>query len=340
MVNADDNILDIKIIDGVLNTGMIDSFLRKTNGRDSFGGLMTLISVDFYDHKTRTTTLTEGSRPYYDSQISFLNRMNPSYISHIQTNKMKLEIWLAEDGKKAILLGNADLSLAELVFNEGYGTEVQPVIQKSINVLPAPGIVGTISAQTASLGTLGIKMRLRKPIADLKRFHRDMNQVKDATFKAENQNLGNNQRIITIQVIKCRDLQTKTSDVSKIAPYFTYQFYTYDEKYSLTTRGQNPVYHDSQSYTMTMDDQSINYLNTQDLQIVFIDDEAPLTGIARGGQGAGDGVDDLIGIARVSLADLTKGVGIDGEFDIRGPDGDTRGKAVIKVTVVSAQVEN
>jgi hypothetical protein len=87
---------------------------------------------------------------------------------------------------------------------------------------------------------------------------------------------------------------------------------------------------------MTLDDETINYLNTQDLQIVFIDDEAPITGIARGGQAAGDGVDDLIGIARVSLADITKGVGIDGEFDIRGPDGDSRGKAQIKITVVSA----
>jgi hypothetical protein len=74
--------------------------------------------------------------------------------------------------------------------------------------------------------------------------------------------------------------------------------------------------------------------------VVFIDDEAPLTGISRGGQGDGDGVDDLIGIARVPLADIAKGVGIDGEFDIRGPDGDSRGKVVIKITVITAQTES
>lgn len=58
LTHKDDNILDIKIIDGVLNEGMIEAFLRRTSGIDSTRDLMTLVSVDFYDHKTRTTSLT------------------------------------------------------------------------------------------------------------------------------------------------------------------------------------------------------------------------------------------------------------------------------------------
>jgi hypothetical protein len=67
MAHRDDNYLDVKIIDGVLNQGMIDNFLRKSSGKDSYQEFMTMVSVDFYDHKTRTTTLTQGSRPYYDA---------------------------------------------------------------------------------------------------------------------------------------------------------------------------------------------------------------------------------------------------------------------------------
>ena len=171
-----------------------------------------------------------------------------------------MEVWLAENGKKAILLGSAELSLTDLIYNEGFGAEIQPVLQKQLNISPAAGITSTV-AQNTSLGSLGIKMRLRKPIADLKRFNRDMDEVKNATLKAENLNFKSNQKIVTIQVVKCKDLQTKSSDVTKIAPYFTYQFYTYDEKYSMTTRGPNPAYHDSQSYALTLDDQTINYLN-------------------------------------------------------------------------------
>jgi hypothetical protein len=71
-----------------------------------------------------------------------------------------------------------------------------------------------------------------------------MTEIKNAT-KAGSQNLANNQKIITISVLKCSNLQTVSSDVTKIAPYFTYQFFTYAEKYSLTTRGCNPIYQDS-----------------------------------------------------------------------------------------------
>ena len=118
-----------------------------------------------------------------------------------------MEVWLAENGKKAILLGTAELSLAELIFNEGYGTSIQPVIQKQLNISPAPGLTSNVSGGV-SLGSLGIKMRLRKPIADMKRFHRDMDEVKNATLKAENLNFKTNQKIVTIQVVKCKDLQT------------------------------------------------------------------------------------------------------------------------------------
>ena len=83
LTEKDDNILDLKIIDGFLNQGMIDKFLSRTSG-DSSHERQTLISVDFYDHKTRTTSLTHGSMPKYDSQISFLNRMNASYLNYLQ----------------------------------------------------------------------------------------------------------------------------------------------------------------------------------------------------------------------------------------------------------------
>jgi hypothetical protein len=72
--------------------------------------------------------------------------MNPSYLNYLQASKLKMEIWLAENGKKAILLGTAELLLTDLIHNEGYGTSVQPVIQKQLNIMPAPGISGTFSA--------------------------------------------------------------------------------------------------------------------------------------------------------------------------------------------------
>lgn len=334
MINKDDNILDLKIMDAVLNQGIINSFLGRTSGQVSPSDLMTMVAVDFYNHKTKTSQLTIGTKPIYDAQFSFENRMDGMYINYLQSKKMKIEIYLKGDSKHQ-LLGSSELAMTDLIFNEGFGTEIQPVVQKQINIIPAMGVTGNVSKNT-SLGSLGIKMRLRRPIADLKRFNRDMQDVKNATLKSENVNLNYNQKIVTIQVVKCKDLTTKHSEISKIAPFFNYQFYTFEEKNSLTSRGQNPDFHDSQVYSLTMNDETINYLNQNSLNVVFIDDEAPVTGIARGGQSAGAGVDDLIGIAKIPLADLTKGVGIDGEFDVRSPEGEVRGRTHIRITIQSA----
>ena len=46
----------------------------------------------------------------------------------------------------------------------------------------------------------------------------------------------------------------------------------------------------------------------------------------------------MIGTCKIPLQDLAKGVGIDGKFDIRGPNGEARGKAVIKITIMSSAI--
>ena len=58
---------------------------------------------------------------------------------------MIMEVWLAENGKKAILLGSAELSLTDLIYNEGFGAEIQPVLQKQLNISPAAGITSTVA---------------------------------------------------------------------------------------------------------------------------------------------------------------------------------------------------
>jgi hypothetical protein len=73
-----------------------------------------------------------------------------------------------------------------------------------------------------------------------------MNEIKTHAQQAiETANLANNQKIITISILKCSNLKTVSSAVTQIAPYFTYQFFTYEEKYSQALRGVNPVFNDS-----------------------------------------------------------------------------------------------
>lgn len=99
MINKDDNILDLKIMDAVLNQGIINSFLGRTSGQVSPSDLMTMVAVDFYNHKTKTSQLTIGTKPIYDAQFSFENRMDGMYINYLQSKRMKIEIYLKGDSK-------------------------------------------------------------------------------------------------------------------------------------------------------------------------------------------------------------------------------------------------
>ena len=50
----------------------------------------------------------------------------------------------------------------------------------------------------------------------------------------------------------------------------------------------------------------------------------------------GDEVDDLIGTCGIPLADLAKGIGINGDFDVRGLQNESRGKMTVEISIGNA----
>lgn len=198
------------------------------------------------------------------------------------------------------------------------------------------------NARPVSLGQLRVKLRLRKPIAEAMRYHRDMGEVReaarDASATGDKQGpAGPRQCIVTIQVDRGQDLKVGYGNVAQIAPFFYYQFFTFEEKYSHAATGCNPSFQDTQAYTMTFDDGTLRYLEAETLDIAFFDDNAPVAGVERGGQSTGQigqEVDDLIGISKIPLRDLAKRIGINGDFDILDARGQRAGKVVLKISIV------
>lgn len=43
----------------------------------------------------------------------------------------------------------------------------------------------------------------------------------------------------------CKEIKVKYSGLTKIAPFFYYQFYNFDERYSTTSTGENPIFEDT-----------------------------------------------------------------------------------------------
>jgi hypothetical protein len=82
--------------------------------------------------------------------------------------------------------------------------------------------------------------------------------------------------------VGCKDLAVKYGDVVNISPFFYYQFYDFDERYSPTSAGKNPIFEDTMSYEVLFDAKLVHYLQKEPLEVILFDDNAPITGLTRG----------------------------------------------------------
>jgi uncharacterized protein YkuJ len=93
------------------------------------------------------------------------------------------------------------------------------------------------------------KMRMRRPITEAMRFYREKNEIANLNtlgrLQEEGADYKSRKKLITFEVVGCKDLKVKYSELTKIAPFFYYHFYTFDERYSETHTGENPMFNDS-----------------------------------------------------------------------------------------------
>ena len=115
--------------------------------------------------------------------------------------------------------------------------------------------------------------------------------------------------IVTINVVQAMGLKSKSGgNLSKMAPFFQYEFYTFDEYYSKNGSGPDPRFGEVNSYNLPITDATLNYLENKKLQINIVDDNANLGGFGKGGQAAGDDteLDDLIGTCEIPLKKIAQ----------------------------------
>lgn len=51
--------------------------------------------MDFYNHETKTSELSEGFEPNYSTQFSFKNNVDDFYIGYIEKNYINVEFFLS-----------------------------------------------------------------------------------------------------------------------------------------------------------------------------------------------------------------------------------------------------
>jgi hypothetical protein len=136
---------------------------------------------------------------------------------------MKLDIYISKNNA-AVHLGYAEIFLKDLIERE---TAVQdasfktPIIQKTVRILSAKNVQG---GQDTIIGSLKFKMRMRRPVGESVRYFREKNEVENmkAFSRTGTDTMQSRRKLVTVQIVGCKDLQVKYGDVANISPFFYY----------------------------------------------------------------------------------------------------------------------
>jgi hypothetical protein len=66
-------------------------------------------------------------------------------------------------------------------------------------------------------------------------------------------------KLVTISIVAAHGLRTAYSDTVNMSPFFFYQFYTFDDRYSANSVGASPNFNDTYSYEVLVDSKAIQY---------------------------------------------------------------------------------
>lgn len=101
-----------------------------------------------------------------------------------------------------------------------------------------------------------------------------------------------------------------------MSPFFFYQFYTFDDRYSSNSIGTSPKFNDTFSYEVLVDAKAIQYFQKETLDVILFDDNAPIAGVGLD-QNQNNQNDDMIGMAKIPLSNLATGCSMHDRYPIK-----------------------
>ena len=117
-IGTDENILDFKVEDADWDAQAIASVPSVQMTVDEIERkFISVVTVDFYNHSTETTQMSEGLRSNYQTQFSFVNKVDSFYVNFLKKNSLKMDIYVSKNNA-AVQVGRAEVLLKELIESE------------------------------------------------------------------------------------------------------------------------------------------------------------------------------------------------------------------------------
>jgi hypothetical protein len=341
-----DNCLDIYLGEAIFEEGLE----RELGFR--VANMMSFCSVDFYLHEPQLSNLCSGSKPIYNIQISFNVIIDDNFLNYLECDYIVVDIYYVHDNVQTIF-GKGKIPLSQILEQENPTDHKLTNLHGGMLSRVVNNVCTVYYARDASImiGSIHYKMRMRKPILELIKWHKEKNQIireispiHDIMMKQVEKDLMavNNYtkgKVMGITVLLTKALGLKLAGPPrKLMPYIYYQFYKFDEHFTKTAFGTDPLFQDVKKYEVVYDNAFHEYVMYQNLEILVMDDSRQLEVEMKNNQNnnAVNLVDspeynDLIGIAKVPLKDLIINNLIQNNFPIYNQNGQYAGEIVINI---------
>jgi len=356
-IGLNENYLDLYVGEAIFEPGV------EKDLKVSLNNMMSFIAVDFYLHETLTSNLNSGIKPIYNLQMSFKVTIDENFIHYLESENILIDVYYIKDNIQTIF-GKAKISLFGILESENPNSEK---IKGAINLSNLTRVINNVSSiyyardQTLKIGTIHYKMRMRQPILEVIKWYREKNQmlreispIHDVTMKRVEKEIANLDNFytkgkimsVTILITKCINLKI-SGPPRKIMPYIYYQFYKFDDHYSKTMNGPDPLYQDVQKFDVVYDKTFHNYIEKENLEIMILDDSRALEVEMRQDENKNNLVnlvdqgefEDLIGTAKIPLQHLLINDLIQNSFTIYNKRGQAAGEIILNIFWEKVEVE-
>lgn len=319
-VAHNENILDLWIGEAEFYQSALEQTLR---GQVSvIANFLTFLTVDFYNMETQTTSLCESLKPKYNIHISFKVNVSDFFIKTLENGYIYLETHASK--------ADSHVSFARLQI------PLNVLLQRSSAVSDINTKTGVVEAMSTyisnfdgktSVGTQNYKMRMRYPLSEAMRWYREKEEIVELANPKQfaldtiySYSGPTKSRVLTISVFRCMGLKGQVYP-GNLRPFIYFQFFTEPESYSNLAVGPDPVYDSTFTYNLTTTPDLKKYLDTESLEIIVFDDNAP---IKEGGQ-------DILGTAKIPLSALLLDTAVEGTYMLYNFRGVESGKLAIRI---------
>jgi len=283
----------------------------------------TFMTVDFFEHETQATAVQQGLTVTADHTLQYVVKVDDFFLEYMDTKRLPVELNKSL-GMDFATVGVARLNLGWVLDDalSGHGAESPPV-----HFCDVIGRDGKVIARLRYAGFM------RKNIVSAVREYRANPPAKalalagsaDPSARAYSAAYAEAAEepfstAVRVEISCCRDLVPRVGSASAMVPYCSYQFPGLPGRDTSYGRGANPDFHDAEDLPVNRTREAEAKLAKAAMEIIAFDDaDADL-------EGAG-----VIGIARVDLEPLSRGLPVQGAFPLFSQNREARGTVYVSV---------